>query len=95
MTRTALALIMTACLAAPAAAQSRPDTLTMSCAQAQAMVNKAGAIVLGTGPNVYDRYVKDQLFCGPGEIARPEFVRSKDQAACMVGYLCRSYSRSY
>ena len=38
----------------------------MSCRDAQALVVSHGAIVLGTGPNRYERYVRDQSFCPIG-----------------------------
>ena len=53
-------------IAADAAAQPRPNTLQMSCREARALVVSHGAIVLGTGPNRYERYVRDQSFCPVG-----------------------------
>ena len=47
-------------IATGTAAQPRPNTLSMSCRDAQALVVSHGAIVLGTGPNRYERYVRDQ-----------------------------------
>ncbi|MCP8938972.1 hypothetical protein NK718_10630 [Alsobacter sp. SYSU M60028] len=92
MKRTLLALALLA-EAGSAAAQGRPDTLTMTCRDAQALVNRSGALVLGTGPFVYDRYVANQTYCSQGEMAQPDWLRTRDSSACMVGYLCKPVSR--
>ncbi|MDB5650399.1 MAG: hypothetical protein JWL62_1919 [Hyphomicrobiales bacterium] len=44
-------------------AQGRPDTLRMSCGTAAALVKRSGAIVLGTGPDIFDRYVSSHAYC--------------------------------
>lgn len=75
--------------AGTAQAQRRPDTLTMSCASARALVQKAGAIVLGTGPNIYDRYVNHRGYCTPSEDIDPAYVSTRDRQACFIGYTCR------
>ncbi|MDB5572766.1 MAG: hypothetical protein JWN93_3949 [Hyphomicrobiales bacterium] len=84
--------IAAACLSAPslnpASAQGRPDTTHMSCAQARGLVATRGAVVLGTGPSLYDRYVEHRGFCTPSEELRPAFVRSGDSPQCFVGYRC-------
>lgn len=69
-------------------AASRPDSLTMTCAQVQATVARQGAVVIGTGPYVYDRFVTDGRFCSPTQIARQEFIRTQNAPACLV-YVCR------
>jgi hypothetical protein len=52
-----------------------------------------GAIVLGTGGQTYDRFVRDRSFCQYDETAEPAFVPSRDNRACFVGYRCRDPSR--
>lgn len=74
---------------APAAAQ-RPSTTDMTCAQAQATVQRAGAIVLGTGVATFDRFVRDQSFCTPDEITVPTWARTRDNPVCMVADRCES-----
>ena len=69
-------------------AQGRPDTLSMSCAQAQGIVQQFGAAVLGTGPNVFDRYVRSQAFCTWNEQTRPAWVATRDVRQCFIGYRC-------
>lgn len=82
-----LALVLAA--ASPAAAQtSRQDSLTLSCEQVQASIASKGVQVIGTGPNVYDRFVRDARFCGPTQYARQDFVRTKNNPYCLV-YACR------
>lgn len=70
----------------PAAA--RPDTLAMSCAQTASLVNAQGAVLLGTGPNLFDRYVREQRFCSGFEQLKPEWVKTRDNPQCFIGYTC-------
>lgn len=71
-------------------AQSRPMTPSLDCASARQLVSRAGAIVLGTGTNTFDRYVRDRSFCQLAEILDPAWVPTRDVAQCPVGYRCRS-----
>ena len=43
---------------ATSVAEARPDTRTMSCEQLQQLIQSRHAVVLTTGPNTYDRYVR-------------------------------------
>ncbi|MDB5640949.1 MAG: hypothetical protein JWN07_266 [Hyphomicrobiales bacterium] len=70
-------------------AQDRPDTMRMSCAASADIVQRAGAVVLHSGPNIYDRYVSAQNFCSREEIMRPRWVPAADNAQCFVGYVCQ------
>ncbi len=89
-TKTARYAILIAAFLAPAAAgaQDFPNTLNMSCAEATALVNSQGAVTLSTGPNVFNRYVKDEAYCSGGQQTRPQWVQTKDQAQCPVGNTC-------
>jgi hypothetical protein len=80
-------LIIIACQTA-AFAQRRPDTLSMPCASAAGLVRSAGAIVLGTGPNIYDRYVSSRAFCQRDEQIEPRWLATADTRQCFVGYGC-------
>lgn len=71
-----------------AEAQSRPSTTRMSCAGARTLVAQRGAIVLGTGPSLYDRYVSSQGFCQPDEITKPAWAPTADNRQCFIGYRC-------
>lgn len=79
--------ILIACQTA-VSAQGRPDTLRMSCGQAAGIVRQSGAIVLGTGPNIYDRYVASRAFCQRDEQAEPRWLATADTRQCFVGYGC-------
>ena len=71
-----------------AQAQGRPDSTLMSCATARGLVSTRGAIVLGSGPNIYDRFVASQGFCQRDEITKPAWVTTGDTRQCFVGYRC-------
>ena len=86
-------LLASVLIAAPAAqAQGRPNTVNMSCAQAQALVQRSGAIVLGTGGQTYDRYVSSRAYCTPSEITKPAWAPTADTAQCLIGFRCEEYS---
>lgn len=70
-------------------AQGRPDSLRMSCAAARGLVSTRGAVVLGTGPDIYDRFVASQGFCQRDEITKPTWVPTADTQQCFVGYRCQ------
>jgi hypothetical protein len=76
-------------LAEPAAAQSRPDTNRLSCAAAQALVTRSGAVVLSTGPSLFDRYVISRAYCPSTDRTEPAFVPTTDNRQCFVGHTCR------
>ena len=69
------------------AAQGRPSTLAMSCAQARALIQWQGAIVLSTGPYTYDRFVRDQGFCPLAEVAEQTWEPTADvlYSLCLRG----------
>ena len=82
-----LALVIA--IAGPAAAQtSRPDSLSLSCEQVQASIAAKGSQVVGTGPHVYDRFVRDGRFCSQTQYARQDFIRTKNNPYCLV-FVCR------
>lgn len=92
MRRLVLQAMMSACLAGGANAQGRPDTLQMSCGMAAQIVSRSGAIVLGTGPNIYDRYVATKAFCQRDEEMQPRWLATRDSPQCFIGYVCeRNY----
>jgi hypothetical protein len=70
------------------AAQPRPSTVVMSCAQANAIVAARGAVVLGTGGFTFDRFVVDRRFCGITQTTEPAWVPAADTPQCLVGYRC-------
>ena len=82
------ALVLGLTSAAGALAQGRASTTAMTCAQAARLVTRQGAVVLGTGGQTYDRFVRDRSFCEPTEIARRAFRPARDNPSCLVGYTC-------
>jgi hypothetical protein len=83
---TGLSALMLTALAS--AAVARPSTTDMTCAQARNVVLRQGGVVLGTGGQTYDRFVRDRSFCEPTEIGKRAFVPSRDTPQCFVGYTC-------
>jgi hypothetical protein len=81
--------VIVSVMAEHAAAEARPDTNRLTCAAAQALVQKHGAIVLGTGPALFDRYVSSAAPCTSGDVTEPAFVPTADNRQCWVGYTCR------
>jgi len=77
-------------LAFAAQAQSRPNSLSLSCAAVARLVQQQGTVLLGTGTVSYDRYVSSGSSCGPAERPDPAWVPSADSQQCFVGYRCRA-----
>lgn len=85
-----LALILSVFLAAPASAQNpASSTQRMVCADAMALVKAKGAILLGTGGEAMERFVRDRGQCEISEIAELRFVPTRDNPQCPIGYRCR------
>ncbi|KQP75729.1 hypothetical protein ASF41_14840 [Methylobacterium sp. Leaf111] len=91
--RVALAALVLALCSVPALAQ-RASTVAMSCGQAKELVDRRGGLVLGTGGQTYDRFVRDRSFCEVTEITVPAFVPAQDTPRCFIGYRCKEPSRS-
>lgn len=72
-----------------ALAQGRPDSLRMSCEATRRLVSDRGALILGTGPDLYDRYVSSQFYCQRDEMTYPVWLRTADQGQCFIGYRCK------
>ncbi len=70
-------------------ALARPDTRTMTCAQAQTMVQQFNSIVLTTGQNTFSRFVRGQGFCEPGQVTQRATAPTMDTKKCAVGFTCR------
>lgn len=75
-------------LAGAAQAQGLPNTLNMTCAQTQAMIARSGAVVLATGPSLYDRYVTGRRFCNPDQQLAPSWTATADNPQCYVYNRC-------
>jgi hypothetical protein len=81
--------VLVAVLATNSIAAARENTANMSCDEAAALVAKAGAIVLSTGVNTYDRFVADISHCAPRQATEPGLAPTLDSRFCKVGYICR------
>jgi hypothetical protein len=66
-------------LAATGFADARPDTRAMSCQQLQQTIQSHHAVVLTTGPNTYDRYVRQfGNECDWPEVPTAAYVPTRD-----------------
>lgn len=86
--RTALWTISFILLAAAGAAQAMPNSLNMSCSAARDLVQRSGAAVIGTGPNLYDRFVANAGSCERTQRTEPAWIATADQPQCLVGRRC-------
>ncbi|MCA1300355.1 hypothetical protein [Stappia indica] len=76
-------------MSAPAEA-ARPDLRRMSCAEAQAMVTRNGAVVMTTGRYTYKRFVAGIRWCDRWEAIRPAVAATRDTPQCVVGFECET-----
>jgi hypothetical protein len=80
-------------LAAPAAiAQEGPNLRTMTCAAAKQTVKSQGSAILNSGPNVFNRYVRDAAYCMEDQWLQGAWVRTQDNPKCFIGYICADES---
>ncbi len=68
-------------LASATLAEARPNSLAMSCASTRGLVQNTGAVVIGTGPNLYDRFVTDAGYCTITQRADPAWLETADEPA--------------
>jgi hypothetical protein len=83
-----LSLFLGSLLAATALAQEGPNARAMTCAQTKAIIQSKGASLINSGPDVYNRYVKDAAYCLEDQYLAPAWVRTLDSKACFIGYYC-------
>jgi hypothetical protein len=63
---------------------ARPDTRTMTCEQVRGLIQSRHAVVLTTGPNTYDRYVRQfGNECDWPEVPVSAYVPTRD-GSCPV-----------
>ena len=66
-------------IAATNFADARPDTRKMTCEQTQALIQSQHAAVLSTGPNTYDRYVRQfGNECDWPEVPMSAYIPARD-----------------
>jgi hypothetical protein len=61
----------------------------MTCKEASGLVAAQGAVVLGTGGQTFDRFVRDRNLCFGNRYVQPAWVPTRDNRQCFVGYRCR------
>lgn len=83
---TAAAIIgMMTIMSGTADAQTRRvNALSLTCDQARSMISQQGAVIMSTGRNTFDRYVSNRSYCQVNEVAKSDFIPTKDNAKCPV-----------
>ncbi len=71
---------------------ARPDVRTMTCAQAQALVQREHSIVLTTGAHTYDKFVSSDRYCELAYSGKRTWVATRDKQECLVGLVCKPYT---
>jgi hypothetical protein len=84
-----IAIVTLALIAMANPAFARPDTRTMTCAQAKTYVQQNKAIVMSTGQYTYTRIVSGQGFCSSSQTTRRLYAPTVDNPKCQVGFECR------
>lgn len=82
---------VTILLLSVAAQAARPNTQTMTAAEAKALVDRTGSIALSTSSFGFDRFVARQHLCGSDK-ALAAYVPTLDSEAAFIGYSCVSRS---
>ncbi|EEA95697.1 hypothetical protein [Pseudovibrio sp. JE062] len=92
MKKIALTLSVLGLVSAASVAQAMNVPLTsttdLTGSQVKALVQDKGAVVLATGPGLYDRFVANGSFCGPHEETQRAYVVTKDSNHSLIGYTC-------
>ncbi len=94
MKKIALLGLLGISMATPALAISRYNSMSMTCAEAKAVINRERAVIMRyparRTPNMtlYDRYVADSGACDIGYYAYQDYLPTKDRVSCPV-YICR------
>lgn len=69
-------------------AAARPDTRTLTCAQANALVEQSGAVVMTTGDYTFERFVSGRRYCDPWQWIKPRYVPTRDEPRCVLHSVC-------
>jgi hypothetical protein len=86
--------LLAASAATPALAISRYNSLSYTCAQAKALINRERAVIMRypsqrvRNMTLYDRFVSDSDACDSGYYAYQDYLPTKDRPNCPV-YTCR------
>ncbi|WP_306148361.1 MULTISPECIES: hypothetical protein [unclassified Roseibium] len=76
-------------LSAANVAEARPDLRQMTCAQAQNMVLRNGAVVFTTGQYTYSRFVANLRYCERDKALAPQYGTTRDNPQCYVAFECK------
>lgn len=86
----------------PALAINRYNVQSMSCAAVQQAVDRDGAAILrwqsprNPSLTIYDRYVRNSLFCDKGQYPKRAYVPTSNTSQCQVSKCVDStYDRSF
>jgi hypothetical protein len=87
--RLLIATLATLAAIAPASAISRYNVSNKSCAEARAIVQSHGAVILQFRPRFapvprYGRFVVSDYFCASNEIAEDTYIATGDTNSCPV-----------
>ena len=92
MKKIALTLSVLSLVSAASIAQAMNVPLTntseLTGSQVKALVQDKGAVVLATGPGLYDRFVANGSHCNPSEETQHAYVVTKDSNHSLIGYTC-------
>ncbi len=88
-----LSIALAACLiialaVASASAQARLDAPSSTCAALQGQIQQLRAAVVTTGPYLFKMYYADPSFCRGTRRAVPNYIATRDQRQCFIGYTC-------
>lgn len=75
------------------AVSARPSTLSMTCREAQSLLESKGAVVMTTGVHTYNRFVAIVGYCMTAEWGYAATAPTKDDPSCPLGYVCSTVPR--
>ncbi|MEP9355249.1 hypothetical protein ABLE93_16800 [Xanthobacter sp. KR7-65] len=87
------AAVLAGLLCTSGAAVAQTSSLSLTCAEAAGLIQARGVAVLATSRTLYDRYVRDRRFCYYEQDTKPEWVPTRDNPQCFIGYTCFDPSR--
>ncbi|MER8763464.1 MULTISPECIES: hypothetical protein [unclassified Mesorhizobium] len=86
--QTQAAVLTAGALLFAATAYARPDSRAMTCEQTQLLIQRHRSVVLTTGQNTYDRYVRQfGNECDWPQVPRAAYIKTLD-GQCLV-YRCQ------
>jgi hypothetical protein len=68
-------------------AHARPDSRSLTCQQAQALVKNSGRVIISTGPSIFGEVVANSGSCRVS-MAQTKFAPTRDNPRCNIGFVC-------